>query len=218
MILGLTLGTSTIGWALLKTDANGASGTVAQGVRIFPTGTTGDVESGRDVSRNDRRQAARQHRVQLRRRAGRLKKLFGLLQGVGWLPPGEDRHTVLETLKRSPYELRARALDEPLEPFDLGRAIYHLAHRRGFKSNRRTDGGGSRDAKKEEELGIVKTAILDLENAIRDSGTRTLGEYLFKLDTVAAKRRRWTGRSMYVQELDEVFTQRSSSRVANGVL
>ena len=196
MILGLTIGTSTIGWTLLDVEGKRL---VAQGVRVFPTGTLGDIESGRDVSRNDRRQAARQHRVQLRRRAGRLKRLFMRLQEVGWLPPGTDRHAALETVKRSPYELRTRALDERLEPYELGRVIYHIAHRRGFKSNR------LQAMQEDEELGVVKTAILELETAIRDSGARTLGEYLYRLEPSVAKRRRWTGRSMYVTELGAVL-------------
>src|SRR5690606_41494064 len=37
-----------------------------------------------------------------------------------------------------PYVLRAAALDHPLEPHELGRALYHLAQRRGFQSNRRS--------------------------------------------------------------------------------
>lgn len=196
--LGLTIGSTTIGWALLD-----ESKIVAQGVRAFPAGTIGDIESGRDVSRNQQRQDARQHRVQLRRRAGRLKRLFRLLQGAGWLPEGVDRHTILEGLKMSPYALRTKALDEKLEPHELGRAIYHLAHRRGFKSNRRREPSEGTKAK---ELGVVKQAIADLEAAILASGARTLGEYL---STQPSQRRRWTGRAMYVTELDVILASQA---------
>ena len=196
-ILGLTIGTATIGWALLN-----ESKIVAQGVRAFPTGTIGDIESGRDVARNQARQDARMRRVQLRRRAGRLRRLFRLLQGAGWLPQGVDRHTVLEGFKASPYALRTKALDEKLEPHDLGRAIYHLAHRRGFKSGRKR----STSDVKEKELGVIKQAILDLENVISASGLRTLGEYLH---TQPSQRRRWTGRSMYVTELDAILASQA---------
>jgi CRISPR-associated endonuclease Csn1 len=202
MILGLTVGTSTIGWALLD-EAN--QKIVAQGVRAFPAGTIGDIETGRDVARNQQRQDARMRRVQLRRRAGRLKRLFCMLQGAGFLPEGTDRHAVLEELKISPYLLRAKALDEKLDPHDLGRAIYHLAHRRGFKSGRRHELGET-EKEKEKELGVIKQAIADLEAAIVTSGARTLGEYLY---TQPSQRRRWTGRSMYVSELDAILTSQS---------
>ena len=199
-ILGLTIGTTTIGWALLDESK---SKIVAQGVRVFPAGTTGDIESGRDTAKNAQRQDARQRRVQLRRRAGRLRRLFRLLQGAGWLPQGTDRHTVLEGLKTSPYALRTKALDEQLEPHDLGRAIYHLAHRRGFKSGLRKPGESESNAK---ELSVIKQAILDLETAIAASGARTLGEYLHQQPT---QRRRWTGRGMYVTELDAILASQA---------
>ena len=204
MILGLTIGTSTIGWALLAADGKSL---VAQGVRVFPSGTLGDVESGRDVSRNDRRQAARQHRAQLRRRAGRLTRLLKLLQRAGWLPPGADRHTVMAPLTGSPYALRTKALDEKLKPYELGRALYHLAHRRGFKPGRRQPLAA--ESAKEKELGVVKTAILELETAIRETGARTLGEYLHRLDPSIARRRRWTGRAMYVTELEAILASQA---------
>lgn len=204
-ILGLTIGTASIGWALLDNKK-----IVAQGVRAFPTGTTGDIESGRDTSNNQARQDARQRRVQLRRRAGRLKRLFRLLQEAGWFPQGTDRHTILEGLKSSPYALRTKALDEELDPYDLGRAIYHLAHRRGFKSGRRRMSDETTESAKDKELGIVKQAILDLEAAIRASGARTLGEHLNQQPT---QRRRWTGRTMYVTELDAILTSQARFRI-----
>ena len=37
------------------------------------------------------------------------------------------------------YELRASALERPLDVYELGRVFYHLAQRRGFLSNRKTD-------------------------------------------------------------------------------
>ena len=36
-----------------------------------------------------------------------------------------------------PYELRVKALDQILQPEELGRVIFHLGVRRGFKSNRK---------------------------------------------------------------------------------
>ena len=58
-----------------------------------------------------------------------------------------------EPLQTMPYILRASALDESLEPFFLGRALYHLAQRRGFWSNRK------RAARKDEDEGKVRKAL-----------------------------------------------------------
>lgn len=46
------------------------------------------------------------------------------------------------------YELRAAALDRKLDPLELGRALYHLAQRRGFLSNRKTDAPDDDEGKK----------------------------------------------------------------------
>jgi len=199
-LLGVSIGTSSIGWALVDEEAKKI---VAQGVRVFPAGTDGDIESGQDKSRNSRRQDARQRRVQLRRRAGRLRLLFKTLQASGFFPPGK-RQEVLETVKTSPYLLRKKALDERLAPYELGRILYHLAHRRGFKSNKKQSAPD--DEEKAKKLGKVLQGIQDLSEALDASGDRTLGEYLLRQPV---KRRRWTARSMYEKEVVAILlTQR----------
>lgn len=79
-----------------------------------------------------------------------------------------------ELQKLDPYELRARGLDEQLSPHELGRAIYHLARKRGFRSSRKDRG----DTEREKETGKVTEAIKALEDRIRTAGCRTVGEYL----------------------------------------
>ena len=51
-------------------------------------------------------------------------------------------------------DLRARGLDENLAPHELGRALFHLNQRRGFKSNRRADrrADGQRRSEKQQPL------------------------------------------------------------------
>ncbi len=172
-ILGLDLGTNSLGWALLDAPGGSPRGIIAAGVRIFDAGTEGDIASGRDESRNVKRRQARSARRILWRRARRLRTLFHTLQSAGLLPAtrGSDavgRHELLNDLDRTllgrvrtgtdglpanarqvahmvPYLLRAKALDHRLEPDELGRALYHLGQRRGFQSNRRA--GADADAK-----------------------------------------------------------------------
>jgi CRISPR-associated endonuclease Csn1 len=68
--------------------------------------------------------------------------------------------------------LRHRAIGEVLKPEQIGRALFHLGQRRGFKSNRKTDGGS-------DETGVIKEAAAKLETAITDSGAKTLGSFLW---------------------------------------
>ena len=104
-----------------------------------------------------------------------------------------------------PYCLRAKALDEKLPSHAFGRAIYHLAQRRGFLSNRKAV--TSEDTEKEE--GVVKTKIHELRQKMEESGSRTLGEYFCTLDPEAEKsriRERWTARDMYAEEFEKIWT------------
>src|SRR5208283_146502 len=102
------------------------------------------------------------------RRRRRLKAVYSLLADYRLLPHGKsarerDRNlTALdaELMKRFPearalpYFLRARSLDQRLEPPELGRALYHLAQRRGFESNR-----NARRRETDEERGAVLKEI-----------------------------------------------------------
>jgi len=229
-LLGLDLGANSLGWAVLSSSNGKPDNILEAGVRIFEAGVEGTIESGKDVSKAAKRREARLRRRMLDRRRRRLKKLAGLLQAAGLLPAGnidegEDRHKFFLDLDRSllskhfpapkangsrelhvfPYWLRARALDEKLEPYELGRALYHLAQRRGFLSNRKAP-----QDDKDNKKGPVKEGIGELAKSMAESGARTLGEYFSQLDPVdPAQRRirdRWTARQMFVDEFDKIWS------------
>ncbi len=226
-VLGLDLGANSIGWALVEYENGEPVRLLRTGVRVFEAGVEGDLEQGKDESRAAARRAARLARRQTDRRARRLKKLAVLLQRYGLLPPGTldsdvARDALIKELDKSlyqayaasgtdkngitqfPYYLRARALDYPLQPYELGRALYHLAQRRGFKSNRRES------AKKDEDLGTVKKGIADLAHQIETAGVRTLGEYFARLDPHEQRiRSRWTSRKMYEDEFNAIWESQS---------
>lgn len=67
----------------------------------------------------------------------------------------------------------ARALHEKLPLFHVGRALFHLNQRRGFKSNRKTD-------KRDNDQGKIAAGISRLGAAIDKAGAHTLGEFLHK--------------------------------------
>jgi CRISPR-associated endonuclease Csn1 len=230
MALGLDLGVSSLGWALLKLDPSTQEpfGVIALGARIFPAGVEGDIESGREESRGVKRRQRRLQRRQLWRRARRDASVFRRLQEAHLLPPAnarspEERHSVLLTLdrevaswlrgrghteaqigERGAYLLRQAALDTPLPAHFVGRAIYHLAQRRGFLSNRLADITGEDDAG--EELGKVKGGIQSLDTQIAASGARTLGEYLASRSSAEGVRRRYTARTMLKDEFERIWT------------
>lgn len=169
MRLGLDIGTNSIGWWLYQTDGAGANaritGVVDGGVRIFSDGR--DPKSGASLAVD--RRAARAMRRRRDRYLRRRATLMKVLAEVGLMPADPVEAKTLELL--DPYELRATGLDVTLPLTHLGRALFHLNQRRGFKSNRKTDRGDN-------ESGKIKDATARLDQAIMASGARTYGEFL----------------------------------------
>ncbi len=213
VLLGLDIGPNSIGWSLLQPD-NGTSPDVnlISGVHIFEGGLDDLETDGKGKSRNLDRRNARAVRRLLWRRAHRLQKLAVSLQGAGLLPDNSDlenpqqRNALFDKLDKefkSPYQLRARSLDSKLEPYELGRALYHLGQRRGFLSNRKTP------VKDEKELGVVKGGINDLSKKISEAGARTLGEYFANkvIPEGGRVRGHYTSRQMYEDEFELIWNK-----------
>lgn len=165
--LGLDIGTNSIGWCLYDGD------TIRDiGVRIFgtsPQGAGRDPKSGASLA-VDRRDA-RAMRRRRDRYLGRRSALVRELVARDLLP--RDKRAGRELHGDDPYALRVRALDEKLTPHQIGRALFHLNQRRGFKSNRKAD-----RVAKDNKDGKIAGGTKALDQAMTDAGARTLGEFL----------------------------------------
>ncbi len=176
MVLGLDIGPNSLGWAIVayKTEAKGLesepAGLIDAGVRIFPEGVD-RTPQGSEQSRNAARREARSARRVHQRRNRRLGTLKAALQKSGLLP--EDGEDFSKLMLEDPYRLRAAGLEEKLPLHGFGRAVYHLAQRRGFKSNRKSE--------KKSEDGDIAKGITALSKKIEDSGAKTLGEFLSRM-------------------------------------
>jgi hypothetical protein len=58
-LLGLDIGTTSIGWALIALKSDEPCGILRAGVRCFEAGVEGDIEAGKDSSRARPRRIAR---------------------------------------------------------------------------------------------------------------------------------------------------------------
>jgi CRISPR-associated endonuclease Csn1 len=136
-IFGFDIGTTSIGFAVIDHDpARGRGNILRLGVRIFPEARDPD-----GTPLNQQRRQKRMMRRQLRRRRIRRRTLNECLAGSGLLPAyGTDEWGKL--METEPLALRARGLSGRLAPYELGRALYHLAQHRHFK------GRASKKAKK----------------------------------------------------------------------
>jgi CRISPR-associated endonuclease Csn1 len=87
-VLGIDLGTNSVGWAMVGLVDGEPAKLLRAGVRVFDAGMEGDIESGQEQSKNLKRREARSHRRQLWRRARRMTKTFNLLRQFAPLPGG----------------------------------------------------------------------------------------------------------------------------------
>ncbi|MCS6771826.1 MAG: type II CRISPR RNA-guided endonuclease Cas9 [Kiritimatiellae bacterium] len=202
-ILGLDIGARSVGWAIIDQTADGDQ-LVAAGARVFPLGVD---ENDQYRSRNVKRREARLRRRLLARRRMRLHAVRTLLQRNGFLPenpPDPSDASWQAVLGLNPYDCRAKALRSRLDPYEFGRAIFHIAHRRGFKSNRR-------ESSEDEERGVVKAEIRRLDEDMRRAGAETLGEYLASLNPHEQRLRgRYTSRDWYRHEFDLIIERQQN--------
>ncbi|MDB5695982.1 MAG: hypothetical protein JWN21_1525 [Sphingomonas bacterium] len=163
--LGLDIGTNSIGWCLTEDDER----VVDLGVRIFSDGR--DPKSGASLAVD--RRAARAMRRGRDRYLGRRSAFLDALVAHGLMPADADEAKLVAA--KDPYSLRARALTERLEPFEIGRALFHLNQRRGFLSNRKAE-----RRSKDNEEGKVKLGEYALDRAMQEADAETLGVFLYK--------------------------------------
>ena len=169
--LGLDLGSNSIGWCAVTLDADGRpAGVLDAGVRIL----TPNDEAGRDPQSKSSLTASRRDARSMRTRRARFvrrrERLVETLAKAGLLPSDRAQRDKLMA-DMDPYWLRRAALEQPLEPYEIGRAIFHLNQRRGFKSNRIADSG-------DKEKSAMKKGVKALEGKLKKNSARTLGEML----------------------------------------
>ena len=161
--LGLDIGTNSIGWALLELKDDKPCRIIRTGVRIFSDGRNPKDGSSLAVTRR----LARQQRRMRDRKLKRQRRLIDALVKTSLMPSNAAARQALEHV--DPYEIRAKALDERVDAHHLGRALFHISKRRGFKSNRKTDGGDS-------ESGVMASSISATRQQMAADGARSYGE------------------------------------------
>ena len=177
--LGLDIGTSSVGWAVLDLDKERIHDL---GVRIFERPE--DPQNGDSLAKP--RRDARSARRRLKRRRQRLNHLKQFFIDQNILT--KDR--VEEVLdyksdfnKLDIYALRSKALTEELSPEELLKVLYQIAKRRGFKSNRKVV------EESDKEGGRVTSALKTNEKFLADNNYTTVGEALSRDEKFALHKR-----------------------------
>ncbi len=212
--LGIDLGTNSIGWAIIENHEE-CNSFIDAGSFIFQEGVARDKGNEKPaVETRTMSRATRRH--YFRRRLLKIELLKVLIKN-GMCPPLSDTDLQLWRSKKqyplvdefihwqrtdgdsNPYFARNEALSRELDMtnqqdrFLLGRALYHLAQRRGFLSNRKEQ---TREAD-----GAVKQGISELSEELQENGCEYLGQYFFMLYEKGTKiRSRYTDRLAHTEK------------------
>ena len=217
-ILGLDIGTNSIGWAVVEKHMNEFT-LIDKGVRIFQEGVK--IEKGIENSKAAERTSYRSaRRLKFRRKLRKIKTLKAL-SDHGFCPslsleeldkwrydkkyPQNKEFTdwwrTNDAENKTPYYYRSLSVTKKLDlskeenRFIIGRALYHIAQRRGFLSNRL-------EGTKESE-GAVQSNIEAISKA---KGVKTLGQYFYEKYLQGDKiRDQYTHREdHYLQEFNKI--------------
>ena len=205
--LGLDIGTSSIGWAVLDLDKERIHDL---GVRIFERPE--DPQNGDSLAKP--RRDARSARRRLKRRRQRLNHLKQFFIDQNILTKDQVEEVLdyrSDFNKLDVYELRAKALTEELSPEELLKVLYQIAKRRGFKSNRKVI------EESDKEGGRVTSALKANEKFLADNNYTTVGDALSRDEKFAPHKRNkrddYTNsfaRDDFLRELEAIIkTQRS---------
>ncbi|MEX2410456.1 MAG: type II CRISPR RNA-guided endonuclease Cas9 [Candidatus Paceibacterota bacterium] len=231
-ILGLDLGTNSIGWTFLELNSEKEEGRIIDmGSHVFPMGV--NLEKGtKEESKNETRREKRQSRRQNFRRKMRKERLAHLLIKYQMFPnvdtifekqTGKDSSKInfrkkFQTVIREkqlpdelrnyfsidPYEVRAKAYEEDkLTLMEIGRIFYHFAQRRGYKETLQNSDADS-GTLYEGKPKEGKIGISETKEKIEKHGT--LGKYLNSENPHKTRlRNRYTLRSMFEEEFEIIW-------------
>ena len=172
-ILGLDLGTNSIGWAVVNEAENSEekSSIVRLGVRVNPLSVDerNNFESGKSITTNADRTQKRSMRRNLQRYKLRRKNLIEVLKNAGWITDEtvlaeQGNFTTFQTLR-----LRAKAVTEEISLTELARVLLMINKKRGYRS--------SRKAKNEEDGQFIDS--MDIAKYLYENNI-TPGQYCFQ--------------------------------------
>lgn len=191
--IGLDIGVTSVGWAVINLDKKRIENL---GVRIFDAAENPKDGSSLAVPRR----LARSTRRRLRRRKHRLDRLKDLFVKEGIVTEMDMRSLYEELGSTDPYALRVQALSERLSEKELVRVFLHIAKRRGFKSNRKSE-------LQEKDMGVLLTSIEKNKKLIEEKDI-TPGQLLCDQEVKRNKRGEYKNtllRSNLVDEIKLIF-------------
>jgi CRISPR-associated endonuclease Csn1 len=205
-ILGLDLGVGSIGWALIETEDDQPKRIVGMGSRIVPISKDDNDQfsKGQAISKNADRTTRRTTRKGYDRYQLRRALLTQVLRQNGMLPERMDEHVIDLWKLRSDAATEGHQLTLP----QIGRVLYHINQKRGYK-HAKADNGDSKQTKYVEAVNKRYTEIQEAK--------QTIGQH-FYLELLRSKVESGNGpyytfrikdkvfpRAAYIAEFDQIM-------------
>lgn len=230
--LGIDIGSSSLGWTLRNDDNSFLSGVITfKSGMVKGTGGYSSPTKDRREARSKRRliQATKYRKWELleillneyvpldrtelenwsKYKKGQVQRFPENPFFLKWLKC-DFSYLDVETKYNNPYELRVSSLDDKkkLHKHEVGRALYHLVQRRGYKDIGETD--------KETEKQIERRGESGFQKALDEN--RTIAEALQKefLDKGKRARNQYPYRDEYENELLEILKAQGYDISRNG--
>lgn len=143
-ILGLDLGTTSIGWAFVHEakENHEVSKIIKTGVRVIPLSTEEqqDFEKGNPITLNADRTLKRGARRNLQRYKLRRKSLVDILKRIHFIDDASTLTEDGENTTHQLYELRSKAATTQIDKIEFARVLLTINKKRGYKSSRKAKG------------------------------------------------------------------------------
>ena len=195
-ILGQDLGSGSIGWAVIKEDENNRV-IMGLGSRIIPLSIDDATQftQGKSITKNADRTANRTQRKGYDRHQLRRKALTQYLHQLGMTPD----ETLIKLPQQELWALRAKAATEEISLPELGRVLYHLNQKRGYKSGK----ADFQDKKSSAYLSAVSDRYKELQECGLTIGQKFHVE--LKADPSYRCKDRVYPRKAYIEEFDRIM-------------
>lgn len=207
--LGLDIGTTSVGAAILNIDHYGEPNRIIDmHVRTFEAAENTKDGSSLAAPRREARGARRRNR----RHKHRLDRIKALIQSEGIYTKEklDSLYHAKGNILMDIYQIRYESLERKLNNEELTRLLIHFAQRRGFKSNRKNEKKGSDEGK-------LLAATAENEKYLKEKGYRTVGEMLWKDERFAGNKRNKGGdysntflRSQLKEEIGIIFERQKA--------
>ncbi len=176
-ILGLDLGSTSVGWAFVH-ESEEQSKIIGAGVRVVPISTdeANDFQKGNAISINKNRTLARGARRGLQRFKLRRDALLRIFKENGFVAKDFKYAEEGKGTTHQSYAIRAKAASEQISPEEMVRVLLMLNKKRGYKSSRKGLDAGA------DGLDNLGEAIDGMEVAKEmQAKNLTPGQYAFQL-------------------------------------